>query len=116
MDYTELRKKVINWASERGLLVSPNVKSQMLKVVSEVGELSDAILKDNNHEIKDGIGDVLVTIIILSEMLLLENKIQGSELNCLQIAYDEIKNRKGETKNGTFIKEESITNKQTVGW
>ena len=49
----------------------------------------------------DGIGDVLVTLIIVAEQL-------GLTLTeCLAVAYLEIKDRKGRLVNGTFIKEES---------
>jgi NTP pyrophosphatase (non-canonical NTP hydrolase) len=72
---------------------------QMGKMVSEVGELCDAIIKDDKNGQIDGIGDVLVTLIILSNQL-------GYDIeDCLEVAYNEIKNRKGETINGTFIKE-----------
>lgn len=68
-------------------------------MVSEVGELCDAIIKEDKNGQIDGIGDVLVTIIILSNQL-------GYDIeDCLEVAYNEIKNRKGETINGTFIKE-----------
>jgi len=71
----------------------------MGKMVSEVGELCDAIIKDDKNGQIDGIGDVLVTLIILSHQL-------GYDVeDCLMVAYNEIKNRKGETINGTFIKE-----------
>ena len=68
-------------------------------MVSEVGELCDAIIKDDKNGQIDGIGDVLVTLIILANQL-------GYDVeDCLEVAYNEIKNRKGETINGTFIKE-----------
>ena len=52
--------------------------------------------------LKDGIGDVIVTLVILAEQ-------QGLSLEeCLQAAWDEIKDRKGKTVNGTFIKEEDL--------
>jgi len=71
----------------------------MGKMVSEVGELCDAIIKDDKNGQIDGIGDVLVTLIILANQL-------GYDVeDCLMVAYNEIKNRKGETINGTFIKE-----------
>ena len=93
------KNEVLNWANERGLL-KPEIKlMQMGKMVSEVGELCDAIIKDDKNGQIDGIGDVLVTLIILANQL-------GYDVeDCLEVAYNEIKNRKGETINGTFIKE-----------
>lgn len=93
------KNEVLNWANERGLLNPENKFMQMGKMVSEVGELCDAIIKDDKNGQIDGIGDVLVTLIILANQL-------GYDVeDCLMVAYNEIKNRKGETINGTFIKE-----------
>ena len=93
------KKEVLHWANERGLLRPENHLKQMGKMVSEVGELCDAIIKDDKNGQIDGIGDVLVTLIILANQL-------GYDIeDCLEVAYNEIKNRKGETINGTFIKE-----------
>ena len=93
------KNEVLNWANERGLLKPENKLMQMGKMVSEVGELCDAIIKDDKNGQIDGIGDVLVTLIILANQL-------GYDIeDCLEVAYNEIKNRKGETINGTFIKE-----------
>ena len=93
------KKEVLHWANERGLLNPENKFMQMGKMVSEVGELCDAIIKDDKNGQIDGIGDVLVTLIILANQL-------GYDIeDCLEVAYTEIKNRKGETINGTFIKE-----------
>ena len=93
------KKEVLHWANERGLLKPENKLMQMGKMVSEVGELCDAIIKDDKNGQIDGIGDVLVTLIILANQL-------GYDIeDCLEVAYNEIKNRKGETINGTFIKE-----------
>lgn len=93
------KNEVLRWANERGLLKPENKFMQMGKMVSEVGELCDAIIEDDKNGQIDGIGDVLVTLIILANQL-------GYDVeDCLMVAYNEIKNRKGETINGTFIKE-----------
>jgi len=93
------KNEVLNWANERGLLKPENKLMQMGKMVSEVGELCDAIIKDDKNGQIDGIGDVLVTLIILANQL-------GYDIeDCLEVAYTEIKNRKGKNINGTFIKE-----------
>lgn len=94
----DINKRVLFWADERGLLFPENAKNQFLKTVSEMGELADALLKDDQHGVIDGIGDVLVTLIILAET-------RGTSLDeCLLAAWNEIKDRKGQTINGTFIK------------
>ncbi|MAU35820.1 MAG: hypothetical protein CMD14_00415 [Flavobacteriales bacterium] len=95
----DLIENVKTWAEEKNLLKKENSKAQMLKVLEEVGETAGALLKNKNKEIIDGLGDSFVTLIILCYQLDLEPK------QCLQSAWDEIKNRKGKTVNGTFIRE-----------
>ncbi len=95
----ELIKNVKLWADEKNLLKKENSHAQMLKVLEEVGETAGALLKKKEKEIVDGLGDSFVTLIILCYQLNLEPE------NCLQAAWDEIKNRKGKTINGTFIRE-----------
>ena len=90
---------VHTWAEERNLLLQENVKSQMLKVVEEIGETARAINRNDIDEIIDGIGDSFVTLIILSFQLGL------SPSYCLRQAYDVIAKRTGKTVNGTFIKD-----------
>ena len=96
----ELINNVRIWADNKNLLREENTQAQMLKVLEEVGETAGALLKKKNQEILDGLGDSFVTLIILCYQLGLEPK------DCLQAAWDEIKNRKGKTVNGTFIREE----------
>ena len=96
----KLINNVKTWASEKDLLKEENIHAQMLKVLEEVGETAGAILKKKDQEIIDGLGDSFVTLIILCYQLNLEPK------DCLQKAWNEIKNRKGKTVNGTFIREE----------
>lgn len=95
----DLETEVLQWADDRGLLVKDNAKNQVLKTVSEVGELCDAILKGNDNDILDGIGDVEVCLTILKEQLGYEQDVP------LALAYKEIKDRTGTTVNGTFIKD-----------
>ena len=87
----DLIENVKTWAEEKNLLKKENSKAQMLKVLEEVGETAGALLKNKNKEIIDGLGDSFVTLIILCYQLDLEPK------QCLQSAWDEIKNRKGKT-------------------
>jgi len=71
----------------------------MLKVMEEVGETAGALAKNNTAELKDGIGDSFVTLIILAKQC------GFSAEECLQAAYDVIKNRTGKTVNGVFVKD-----------
>lgn len=93
----QLITNVKQWANDRNLIDGGCPKAQTLKCVSEVGELADSVNKQK--DIRDDIGDVLVTLIILAEM---------HDLNldeCLCVAYDDIKDRKGILLDGVFIKE-----------
>lgn len=101
MKFSELEDLVVNWAIERGIVRSSTPQSQLLKTVSELGELADATIKDDEDGIDDGIGDVLVTLIIYAYMMERDLK------SCLQSAYDTIKERKGKmSAGGAFVKEE----------
>ena len=96
-----MKKKVLEWAEPKGLLNPQIAPQQFMKLVEEVGELSNAMLNRNEAEQIDALGDIQVVLIILAEQL-------GFDLDtCLECAYDEIKNRKGKTINGSFIKEQS---------
>lgn len=99
MTREELEASVINWADDKDLLRSENVTKQTLKFISEAGELADGVAKGHEDEIIDAIGDCEVVLTILKAQL-------GYHQNePLGIAWNEIKNRKGRTVNGTFIKE-----------
>jgi len=91
--------KIRLWADERGLYDGGDPKTQALKLVEEVGETCRAILKNNNHEAIDGIGDCVVVLTNLAELLGI--KIE----NCIDAAYNEIKDRTGKMSNGTFKKD-----------
>lgn len=101
MTVEELIIKVEQWAAARGLLDHSSPQAQLLKTVSELGELADATLKRDDVEIADGLGDVLVTLIIYA-------RLQGVSLAyCLEGAYQTIKDRRGRlTPEGVFVKEE----------
>jgi NTP pyrophosphatase (non-canonical NTP hydrolase) len=94
-----MKDKVLEWAEPKGLLNPQNAPQQFMKLVEEVGELSNAMLNRNEAEQIDALGDIQVVLIILAEQLGLDLEL------CLRCAYDEIKNRKGKTLNGTFIKD-----------
>jgi phosphoribosyl-ATP pyrophosphohydrolase len=99
MNYTELEKLVIEWADEKGILEKSNPIKQIGKTQEELTETLIALVEKDDVEIKDGIGDMLVTIIILSKLCDL------TSTECLEAAYDVIKVRKGKMVNGFFVKE-----------
>ena len=91
--------KILEWANQRGILIPDNATKQMLKLTEEVGELAGAIAKNNKTDQIDAIGDIQVVLIILSEQLGINYK------EALESAYNVIKERKGKTINGVFIKD-----------
>lgn len=121
------------WAYNRGIYQSGDLKTQLVKLNEETGELSRAILKNSKAEISDAIGDcviVLTNLARLAEQHLCDTceNCRGlgghfigeeSECNweeckncgsltiedCINRAYEEIKNRTGSMQNGTFIKD-----------
>ena len=86
------------WAKERGLYDKGDPKTQYLKLMEEAGEVGRAILKDDHPEIVDGIGDMVVVLTNLSEL------VGVSIEECIEQAYNEISKRKGKMINGTFVK------------
>ena len=103
MTFDELIDNITQWADDKGILVPNNAPQQTMKTMEELGETAGAILKNKEKsEIIDGIGDTLVTVIILAKQLGL------NPTECLESAWNEIKDRKGKTVDGTFIKEEEL--------
>lgn len=100
----ELVKLIEKWAREKNLDIAEPEK-QMLKVVEEVGEVSAALARNNKNDLRDGIGDVVVTLVILA----MQNDMDLYE--CLNQAYNEIKDRKGKNVNGVFVKESDLNDK-----
>lgn len=103
---TDLIAKINHWADERNLKQA-DPKIQWMRITEEVGEIRDVLLKPTKFNepqtaLKDAIGDTLVTIIVLAHQLDLDVN------ECLNIAYEEIKNRKGKMINGTFVKEDDL--------
>jgi len=94
-----IEEQIIAWAEERKLTDNRNFSSQMIKLMEEVGELSGAIARNDNSEQVDAIGDIQVVLIILCKQLGIDYK------QSLQSAYNTIKNRKGKTINGIFVKD-----------
>jgi len=97
----ELVKLVEEWAREKNLDIAEPEK-QMLKVIEEVGEVAAALARNNKNDLRDGIGDVVVTLVILA----MQNDMDLYK--CLNQAYNEIKDRKGKNVNGVFVKEADL--------
>ena len=87
------------WAQERGLYDKGDPKTQTLKLMEEAGEICRAVLKKDEPEIIDGIGDCVVVLTNLAHLC------DTSIEECIDKAYNEIKNRTGKMDNGTFKKD-----------
>lgn len=115
MKYQQLELKVLDWADDKGILDKATPYAQAKKTVEEVEELMEAVeaqlkgkiefvnskgkIVNTEEEIKDALGDILVTIIIGAEL-------QGLQLeDCLQSAYDVISKRTGKMVEGQFVKD-----------
>lgn len=96
-----LTRKIEQWAIERNLHTADPAK-QILKLLEEMGELAEGIAKNRKDATQDGIGDIYVVLTILSMQL-------GFKIDdCIQMAYDEIKDRRGKMVNGVFVKESDL--------
>jgi NTP pyrophosphatase (non-canonical NTP hydrolase) len=121
MEYEELSKLVIEWGESKGILDSSTPLRQLDKTQEELDETREALKKLNDFdyqrdlmedigmptptkedilaEVKDGIGDMLVTIVLLAKMVDL------GTTDCLNAAYDVIKGRTGKMVDGQFVKD-----------
>ena len=91
--------KIRMWANDRGLYSAGDTKTQTLKLMEEAGEICRAVLKVDKQATMDGIGDCVVVLTNLAELA-------GTSIeDCIDLAYDEIKNRTGKMSNGTFKKD-----------
>lgn len=100
MSYAETELDIIRWAEARKIIPNSTPDTQLLKAMSELGELADATIKKDRAGIIDGVGDVMVCLV---------NYCALQDINlvsCMKEAYAEIKDRKGTLMpNGVFVKE-----------
>jgi len=100
MSYRELEMKTIQWGEARGIAQNSNPMAQAGKTQEELNELIEAIQNDDYDAMKDAYGDILVTLIMGCACA------DVDLVSCLQLAYDEIKDRKGYLNaDGVFVKE-----------
>ena len=95
-----LINKVKQWHHDRNLIDGTTDAKQFVKLIEETGELAGNIVR--GKDIRDDIGDILVVLINIAER-------NGTTLTeCLEVAYDDIKDRKGKMVDGTFVKEADL--------
>lgn len=97
--YADVEMNIIRWAGSRKIIPNSTPATQLLKAVSEMGELADATIKGDKEGIEDAVGDVMVCLVnycALQDINLVD---------CMQVAYDQIKHRTGTLlPNGVFVK------------
>jgi len=93
-------QNIRDWAEQRGLYDKGNPNTQYVKLQEEAGELAKALLKDDQEEIVDAIGDMVVVLTNLAHL-------RGVHIEtCIAEAYNVINKRTGKMINGTFVKDE----------
>ena len=97
MNYVE---KIMQWHHDRNLVEGSTDKDQVLKLMQELGELSDSVCKDKDR--KDDLGDMMVVML----NIMARNGYTMDE--CLETAYNDIKDRKGKMIDGIFVKEADL--------
>jgi len=96
----DLELKIVEWHHDRNLIEGSTDAAQHTKLVEEVKELETNILL--SQPVADDIGDILVVLINIAT----RNNLSLSE--CLQVAYEDIKDRKGKMVDGVFVKERTV--------
>ena len=139
----EYQDLILGWAKDKNITREECIPMQKLKLIEEVGEIANAIVKNKKEEQLDGIGDAFVVLTILAkqngeefEVVDVYSNFEDTELadllamiiyseynvdfgvflelcvkldldivNCVSSAWDEIKDRKGRTEGGVFLKD-----------
>lgn len=86
------------WAEQKGILKEGDARTQYVKLQEESGELAKALLDNDQEEVIDAIGDMVVVLTNLAELRNVRIE------DCINSAYNVIKNRTGKMINGTFVK------------
>lgn len=95
-------KSIRGWAHARNLIQGSTTDKQFLKLIEEVGELAAGLARKDSVKVMDGIGDAVVVLTILAEQM-------GFTIEaCIEMAWDEIKDRKGRMIDGVFVKEADL--------
>ena len=95
-----LQALVIQWAKDRKIIPNAKPQAQLNKALEELAELFKAESQQDIAGIKDGVGDVIVCLINYCALKEID------PVDCLALAYNEIKDRKGTLlEDGTFVKE-----------
>ena len=94
-----LIQQIEQWGEDKGILPNPDPVAQLNKTQEEVDELREAITYIDKAEIKDAIGDIVVTLVMQCKAWDLDLE------DCVQSAYDVISKRTGKMVDGQFVKD-----------
>jgi NTP pyrophosphatase (non-canonical NTP hydrolase) len=98
MDY-DYFGKIREWANDRNLVKGSTLQAQVVKLLEESGELAAGVARNDIERIVDSIGDIMVVLTIIAA------QVDMPVEECLDLAWQEIRYRKGKMVNGIFVKE-----------
>lgn len=115
-DFLTNFRRIEQWANNREITSGSTPGHQYGKLLEEIGELGTSLIERARWQIQfdgadrrkahldsvDAIGDCVVVLTIISKM------IGVSIEECIQHAYDTIKDRKGLMIDGKFVKYENL--------
>ena len=87
------------WGEDKGILPNPDSYAQYAKTREECDELYWGVIRKDADEVRDAVGDVVVTLIMQCGAW------DFTFQEAVESAYNVIKQRKGRMVNGQFIKE-----------
>ena len=94
--------KIRRWGKDRNFYGEggATVQSQFVKLSEELGELAGNIAR--GKDCTDDLGDMVVVLTHIA-------KLQGKTIEeCIEHSYNDIKDRKGQFREGSFIKEADL--------
>lgn len=112
-DLDTLIANVLEWGRIRGLHTTDDLKPQLTKLMEELGEVAAGVARNDDVQILDGIGDLLVVMINFGAVWNIRygtpEDAHDFMRKALDHAWNQIANRTGKTVNGVFVKEELVT-------
>ena len=96
---SDWKERIRQWAADRNLIEGSTPTKQFVKLIEEVGELARAIQLGYQADTKDAIGDIQVVLAVMCAQLNIDID------ECREIAWEQIKDRKGRMVDGVFVKE-----------
>jgi NTP pyrophosphatase (non-canonical NTP hydrolase) len=100
MSFASIEMDIVRWGEARGIIQNGKAMGQAIKTLEETTELLAAINKKDLEEVKDAVGDVVVTLLMVCAIL------DINMTDCMEHAYEQIKGRKGFLRpDGVFVKQ-----------